>query len=113
MKTIVTVDKVEKSHKWLKLIVIAVILFLSLSVYYSTFVLGIAAKWLIALIPFSGVGIIFYSFAGIFTQKKLYKYLITALLVCFCYYIYYEINKPPKVVHMQEDVLYIKPKAHR
>jgi phosphoglycerol transferase MdoB-like AlkP superfamily enzyme len=68
------------------------------------------AKYAVAIIPFAGVILIFYSFAGIFSQKKLYKWLITALLILICLFVYYEINKPSKVVQMKEDVLYVKPK---
>lgn len=108
-------DKIKErdSGKWLKLFIIAVILFIGLSIFYSTYVLGIAAKWFVAFISFSAVGTIFYAFAGVFTKKKLIKWLVTVVLVCFSFFIYWQTHKEPKVVHMQEDVLYIKPKAHR
>lgn len=69
------------------------------------------AKYLIALISFAGVGVIFYSFAGVFTQKKLYRWLITILLALLCVFFYWLANKPSKVVQMKEDILYVKPKA--
>jgi hypothetical protein len=51
----------------------------------------------------------FYSFAAVITKKRIWKYVITLIMAALVVFIYWEINKP-KVVHMQEDILYIKPK---
>jgi hypothetical protein len=52
----------------------------------------------------------FYSFAAVITKKRIWKYVITVIMAALVAFIYWEINKP-KVVHMKEDVLYIKPKS--
>lgn len=57
-----------------------------------------------------GVLCILYSFAGVITKKKIWRYAITLILALLVVFVYVEINKP-KVVHMQEDVLYVKPKT--
>lgn len=60
----------------------------------------------------TGVALIFYYFAAVFTKKKLYKLLFVLLMSAMCVFIYYEINHPrKKVVRMKEDVLYILPKS--
>jgi hypothetical protein len=101
----------SKPDKRLKIIIATIVVFLLLGILYSIFILGINAMWFAAFIPFVGVGCIFYAFAGAFTKKKINKYLITILLVVLSFFIYWLINKPSKVVHMREDVIYVKPKA--
>ena len=56
-----------------------------------------------------GVLCILYSFAGVITKKKIWRYAITLVLAVSVVFVYVEINKP-KVIRMQEDVLYVKPK---
>ena len=67
-------------------------------------------RWFLVLLSLSGVGILFYSLAGIFTQVKLKKWIVTILLIAISSFVYYETHKYPKVVQMQEDVLYVHPK---
>jgi hypothetical protein len=69
-----------------------------------------AIRWFTVLISFSGVGIIFYSFAGIFTQNKIKKWISTILMVIACILFYTWMHKDPSVVQMKEDVLYVHPK---
>jgi len=66
-------------------------------------------KYIVALFSFTGVGIIVYSFSGVFTQKKSYRWLLTILIAMISLFIFYETNKD-HVQYMKEDVLYIKPK---
>jgi len=65
-------------------------------------------RYLAGGISFLGVGVILYSFSGIFTKKKIIRYIATVLLVVVSIFMYNE-WKTPKVVKMKEDVIYIKP----
>jgi hypothetical protein len=70
-------------------------------------------RWFTMLISFSGVGVIFYSFAGIFTTNKIKKWLATIILIAICVFIFVKLQEGPKVIRMEEDVIYILPKAKR
>jgi hypothetical protein len=54
---------------------------------------------------------ILWAFAGAFTKKKWAKAIITGVLTTVCLLWYIESRKPPSVIHMKEDVLYIHPKS--
>jgi len=101
--------KLHNDWKWIIGMIVALIIGYFI---YNNFEARNILRWLAVLLSFSGVGILFYSFAGIFTKKKFLKWIVTILLVLTSIFIYVQ-TKKDKVVYMQEDVLYVHPKAHR
>ena len=103
--------------KWIYLIIFIAI---ALIIYFS---LGLRIiEHGMQLLSFSGVAIIiYYLFSDVIfqfiTNPKLLKHkktacgIFTAIAIVLCIFAYVEINKTSKVVQMQEDVIYIKPKS--
>lgn len=74
-------------------------------------ILRVIIRWVLVLISCSAVVCMFWSFVGVFIREKRAKILIVTLLTAFCIFLYVERHSQPKVVKMQEDVLYIKPSS--
>lgn len=91
--------------KWILPISIAIICFLT---FHST-IIRIIARYGLVLLSFTGVSIIFYAFAGIFTKKRILKLILTICLFAMCIFVRYEIRNTHRPVRMKEDVLYILP----
>ena len=71
----------------------------------------IISRYFAAAIVAVGVTTIFYSFTGIFKCKTWLRCLITALMLSACIYFYIDSKRPPDIIRMKEDQLYILPKS--
>jgi len=66
-------------------------------------------RWIFITISFSAVVCLFWSFAGVFTQKKWFKITLVGIMIFVSVGAYVLNNGRSKVVYQKEDVLYIKP----
>jgi len=62
---------------------------------------------IVAIASLSTVVLLIWYFTGVFTRKKVKRICIVTIIVIFGVFIY--LRNRPRVVYMQEDVLYIKP----
>jgi len=62
---------------------------------------------IVAIASLSTVVLLIWYFSGVFTQKKTKRICIVVIIVIFGVFLY--IQSRPKVIHMKEDVLYVKP----
>jgi len=113
--------KEKKSHKktikgLLIGLLIAIVLFLfwylpqNMSMDVITRIRIISRYFATAIVAI-GVTTIFYSFTGIFKCKTGLRCLITAVMLSACIFWYIESRRPPDVIRMKEDQLYILPKS--
>ena len=113
--------KKEKSHKktikgLLIGLLIAIIIFLfwylpqNMSMELLTRI-RIISRYLASAIVAIGITTIFYSFTGIFKCKTGLRCLITAVMLSACIFWYIESKRPPDIIRMKEDQLYILPKS--
>ena len=63
---------------------------------------------IVAIASLSTVVLLIWYFVCMFTQKKIKRICIVVIIVIFGVFLY--IQSRPKVVHMKEDVLYVKPR---
>ena len=107
-----------------KLIIILLILIAFISILGTFYngdlpnwhtVLGIIGRYGLVSLSLTGGGIITYHFFRAFFDKhkkrKLICYSLTAISLVIGITIYTLVNRPTNVVHMKEDVLYIRPKS--
>ena len=71
----------------------------------------IISRYLASAIVAIGITTIFYSFTGIFKCKTGLRCLITAVMLSACIFWYIESKRPPDIIRMKEDQLYILPKS--
>jgi peptidoglycan/LPS O-acetylase OafA/YrhL len=76
---------------------------------YNMFSVDLLIHWTFRLISFSAVVCIVWYFSGVFIKKVKFKVLTVLLFVLICAVTYTITHYHPKVVQMEEDVLYIKP----
>jgi hypothetical protein len=96
------------TKKWL---IVSVFILIIVIMFYSVFLDIILRHGLMAMV-FAAVAILFYSFVGAFTQKRLLKSILTVCFFIVCFLIYDQThNKRNHVVHMKENVIYIAPKS--
>ena len=107
----------KKHLKWIIptiLTIVAVILMLiipqNMSMETITQIRIISRYFAVAIVAV-GVTTIFYSFSGIFKCKTWVRCLITALMLSACIYFYIDSKRPPDIIRMKEDQLYILPKS--
>lgn len=80
-------------------------------------ILRILMRYGMMMLVFLGVSlIIYFFFYDAILQKckvcrKLKSLICACIISALCIFIYSEIHKPPSIIRMKEDVLYIHPKS--
>ena len=72
-------------------------------------ILRIVIRWFLVALACSAIVCLFWSFAGAFAQKKSVRIALVGILMFISIGAYVLNHRTPKVVHMKEDTLYIKP----
>jgi hypothetical protein len=89
-------------------------LFTAVNALTGGIVYRIILRWALVGISLTAGSCIVYHFVRVFYEKhpkrKMICGAITVIVVMICFGIYYLDHRPPKVVQMREDTLYISPK---
>ena len=69
----------------------------------------IVIRWFLLALSVTSVTFVFYYFVCCFSKKKWCRIALVGILLAVSIGAYVLNHRTPKVVHMREDVLYIKP----
>ena len=92
-------------------IALALLFIISGVMYFFPYVriIEVLKRWTFVAISVVASACIVWSFAGVFVSKVSHKMVILLLAIVFAITVYTLTHQRPSVVHMKEDVLYIKP----
>lgn len=74
-------------------------------------ILRIVIRWFLVALMCGAVTFMFYYFVCCFVKKKWQRIALVGVLIAVSIAAYVINHRPPKVVQMKEDVLYVRPKT--